>query len=173
MTGPRALFRAVLLFALGGLALALSSCSFAPEEPASLASLFPQRVEGLRLDQLLTGDEARQAVDRLHSKAIPMEDAAIGHYVGAPGPMAVWISRAGNAAGAREQVAVMLEKMVRMPGSPFGEPAQREAFGTRVWVVPGMGQEHAICSVGQRVYWIGADPAALEAALAAFLGPEN
>lgn len=154
---------AYLLLAL--LALPLAGCS----QDAPLDAYFPGQVERFRLDALVTGQEAMDGVDKLHSKAIPTEDAAIGRYVGPGGAMNVWISTASNAAGAREQAAIMVEKMLDAPELPFTDPSHFSMDGVRVQRFEGMGQVHLVFTLENRVYWISCDEAMQDAALDAFL----
>ncbi|MBU1248340.1 MAG: hypothetical protein KKB70_06555 [Proteobacteria bacterium] len=154
---------AIVLFML---ALASGGCSAGPD---SLAELLPAQMEGWRLDQVITGTDAMNAVNRLHASTIQMEDAAIGHYSGRSGPMTVWISRATGAAAGREQAILMLEKMMRTPDTPFSNSSHVQEGGVDVYRVEGLGQAHLIFARNALVYWISLDPAFEPVALEAFL----
>ncbi len=151
------------------LLLLVSSCS---PVPADLSGFFPENVGQVKLVELITGDEALFAVEVLHSKSIAGEDAAIGQYEGKGGSMTVWISRAVNVATAREQAALMVERMMRNPNTPFSEHSSKMRNGVEVHKVLGMGQVHLIFFHKVQVYWISVETGNVDVALDAFLGSD-
>ena len=142
------------------LLLALASCG-GQDKP--LAELFPGRVESLTLAKVIEGAEAMRAVDELHGKPIEVEDAAVAAYTvrtddGVRSEAVVWVARMANAAQAREQAAVMLEKMLHPldKDSPFHDPDQFRQGGADVYRFLGMGQVHLVFQKGDLIFWIAA-----------------
>ncbi len=149
------------------LLLLVSSCS---QPPADLSGFFPENVGEMKLVELVTGEAAMAAVERLHSKVVPAEDAAIGQYEGKGGSMTVWISRAVNVATAREQTALMVERMMRNPNTPFSDHTSKMRDGIEIHRVLGMGQVHLVFFHKVQVYWVSVETSNVDLALDAFLG---
>lgn len=152
----------LLLFVFG--------CSSGPDD---LASLFPGSIGPMERVKLMTGEEALTAINQLHGKSIHALDGAIGAYQakGAAGSM-VWVSRASGGQAAREQVAIMMEKMLQSSTSPFANPSDFRRAGVDVYQLEGMGQLHSLYSTGELVWWIAAEEADMGLLLDEFL-PEK
>ncbi len=126
-----------------------------------LADLFAEQVGSMRLTHLVTGEEAMRAVHELHGKPLDVEEAAVATYSvpGADQAAMVWVSRHDNAAQAREQAAVMIEKMLHpLAGAPtpFHDPEQFRYAGVDVYAFQGMGLTHLVFQHRDRVWWISA-----------------
>ena len=139
----------------------------------SLNSLFPETIKELRRVQLITNIKALEKINKLHGKEIGVTEGDIGTYRTDNGSTAmVWISRSKTADLARNQIEVMIERMLSAPDSPFHHPAQRELQGINIYQFQGMGQIHYIFCWYDLVYWISAVARQGDAILQAFL-PEK
>ena len=169
--------RSISLAALVLLAcLALLPACGHDERP--LADTLPRQAGPFQLTQLLTGPEAQAAVDKLHGRPIRAKDAALARYTlrlddGATGTAEVWATRHDSAAEAREQAAVMLDKMLRAirdGGSPMSDPQTLRIAGQDVYLFLGLDAEHYVASQGDRVLWITAPAGTGQPLVEAVLG---
>ncbi|MGE4469998.1 MAG: hypothetical protein AB7D47_07695 [Desulfovibrio sp.] len=143
-------------------------CGSAPD----VAGLLPAEVHDLERTEFLSGEAARRAVNKLHGKTIKVLDAAVATYgQGHPPAGQVWVSSASNAAEAREQLAVMVELMLRGP-SPFSPPQAERQSGVEVYRTHGLGMVHLMWSRGDLVWWVSALPQHAEPFLEYFLAQQ-
>lgn len=158
-------FRVLVLFSL----ILLASCGGKPEP---LETIFPDSLGGLQRTGLVLGQEALDKVNKLHNKSIACEEAAIATYESDGGSWAmIWVSRHDNAAEAREQAAIMLQKMLHpLEGdSPFYDPENFRYRGVDVYRFQGMGRTHDVFSKGDLVFWISTTSDVTQPVLDAFL----
>ncbi|WP_022662078.1 hypothetical protein [Paucidesulfovibrio longus] len=151
----------LLLFSAGG-------CG----EQRDLAALFPENIAGAERTEFLLGEDALRAVDKLHGKSIQARDAAVAVYgAGHPPAAQVWVSTASNGAAAREQLAVMVNRMLTGKATPFGKPAEERRAGVDLYRTEGLGMVHLIWSRDELVWWLAVLPGQEEAYLKVFLEP--
>lgn len=156
------------------MALALyMACIAGPAFAAGLEAFFPEQVAGMPLETLLLGDEARQEIDTLHGRTIPVRDAAVATYASVSGrPAMVWVSLADSSLEAREQVHGMVDKMLAASRSPFHDYRGQERGGVALHQFLGLGQIHYIWFRDDQAWWISAPMDSGEEVLEAFL-PEQ
>ncbi|MEF2143928.1 MAG: hypothetical protein V3573_00660 [Desulfovibrionaceae bacterium] len=148
------------------LTVLLASCGSSPD----LGSFLPGEVAGAAQSELVAGEAALKSIDKLHGKSIHAKDGAMAAYgEGHPPVVQVWVSRASNAAEAREQVAVMMDRMVSGKGSPFRNPSTTRRDGVDVYRVEGLGMAHLVWSRGDLVWWVSALPDVEGEAIETFL----
>jgi hypothetical protein len=111
----------------------------------------------MEMVQLVTGEEARKAIDSLHGMPIDVVRGFIAHYKGPYGKAVVWVSEATTEELAQEQIDVMIDKMKNSRRSPFSNYRQWDAEGTPVIAFDGMGQVHYVFKEKTWVYWVSAD----------------
>ena len=150
------LWKAIVFSSLLPMLLLWAGCG----EDKPLSTLFPEQVGEMRLAQVITGEEAMRAVAQLHGKTLDVDDAAVATYaLPDQGEAVVWVSSHANAAQAREQSAVMIEKMLHPLGgaeTPFHDPEQFRTGGSDIYSFQGMGVTHLVFYRENRVYWIAA-----------------
>lgn len=127
----------------------------------NLAGLMPEQVGELRRVEMLTGDEAQAAVDKLHGKPLPAEASVVARYAGPEQggrPAEVWVSRVSSEKEARRQTGQMVHLMFENPRSPFKNPKRLTINEVPVYRFEGMGQAHLIWFSSDLVYWISVSP---------------
>lgn len=160
--------RGTFVLICGSLWLLLAACG----QTQDVADLLPAEVDGAARTEFLSGEAGRHAVNKLHGKTIKVEDAAVATYGGGHPPAAqVLVSRASNAAEAREQLAVMVERMLRGP-SPFTPPKAERRSGVDVYRTEGLGMIHLLWTRGDLAWWVSVLPEREQAFMAEFLEQE-
>ena len=136
-----------------------------PGLAGAATTALPASLAGLRRTAVVTGAEAVRSVEALHGRRLPVVTAEIAEYAG--GRATVWMSRSDRPRAAR----ALVERMARGiagGGSPFSAPSA--VAGERgVWATEGMGQVHYFFARGPAVWWLSADEAVAERALAELL----
>ncbi|MBE9550757.1 MAG: hypothetical protein LWX55_04015 [Deltaproteobacteria bacterium] len=126
------------------------------------SQFFKEEVGGLKLVRLITGNDAILSVNKLHGKEIKVESATIACYQGGRKGATVWRSVSASDKDARQQTEEMVLKMKESELSPFSNYEEKELKGTRIYSFTGMGQQHYIYCIKQKVYWISASPGIID-----------
>ncbi len=148
------------------LALSLSFLAMGAPASAEVADqAMPSSLSELRLAQLLLGEEARNEMDRLHGKSIPLQEAFVAHYQGAGRTIVLYVAVASDEATAQDQVEQMTARM-RGANGPFAHLGERVMGGALVHSLFGQRQVHLHFRRGSRVVWVGADSGLARRALA-------
>jgi hypothetical protein len=118
--------------------------------------------------ELVTGEKAQDAVNKLHGKQLSALGSAVARYAmdGQGGtPTEVWVSRVASEQEARRQTGLMVHLMFENPKSPFKSP-KRLSHGERaVYRFEGMGQSHLIWFSGDLIWWVSTESGAEQAVL--------
>jgi hypothetical protein len=123
---------------------------------------FDPHIKDLDLVRLVTGDEARKSIDKLHGMPIDVVQGFIAEYNGPYGKATIWVSEATSEDLAKEQTEVMIEKMESSKRSPFSHFRARDAKGLRITAFDGLGQEHCVFRDKTWVYWVSADERSMD-----------
>ncbi|MBE9581839.1 MAG: hypothetical protein IMF18_09490 [Proteobacteria bacterium] len=118
---------------------------------------FDLDVEGLEQVRLVTGDEAINAINRLHGMPIDVVRGFIAYYEGLHDKATIWLSEATSEDLAKRQIEVMIDRMKKSRRSPFSHYRVLDANGVSVIGFDGMGQVHYVFRDTKWVYWISAD----------------
>lgn len=132
-----------------------------PLEPA-------EALGSLRLMHALRGNEALQAINRLHGKELASAEGYVAHYEKNGLVAMLYVSRPARSS----MSAAQIEKMaagIRTGKTPFSHLKARERKGTTVYSAIGQGQIHYFYRRGADVIWIAADPPVAKEALEQFL----
>lgn len=132
--------------------LLLAGCN----QPRSILP-FDLDLEGLEQVRLVTGDEAINAINRLHGMPIDVVRGFIAYYEGVHDKATIWLSEATSEDLAKRQIEVMMDRMKKSRRSPFSHYRLLDANGVRVIGFDGMGQVHYVFRENRWVYWISAD----------------
>jgi len=125
---------------------------------AQAAQLEPPKAVGeLQLAHALRGEEALQAIDRLHGKGLAATDAYVAHYERNGLVAMLYVSRPARSPMAGAQVEKMAAG-IRAGKTPFSQLKSDERNGTTVYSAVGEGQNHYFYRRGKDVIWIAADP---------------
>lgn len=145
---------ALLLHLLAAGALVFTPVKAPPE-------VLPPSLGPLQLESWLEGEEAHQAINKLHHKRIPMVEGLVAEYRGSVGgrqaEATLWLSQSQGEKEAEE----LLHKMVQglKPGSPaFGHYRSWTYRGQTIHQVVGGGQRHLVFRNGPWVVWAAVDP---------------
>lgn len=163
--GRPAVAAAVVLAALGGVWWVSRPGLPGAEGPGGV--LPPPELGGLPLVHLQRGEEALQAINRLHATAIEIVDGYVATYGRGHEQVIVWWSRAASEARAVELVEAMTDKMAASP--MFSRPEAVTAEGRRVYSTSGAGMRNYYWASGTDVYWVGIVSSREEAILKALL----
>lgn len=125
----------------------------------------PQEMAGLPLVHSQQGAEARQAIEQLHGKNIPMRDGFVAHYGSEPPVAMLYVSRAQDEKAAQQQVEQMTTRIQAGTG-PFHHWRESLRFGITIYSLLGQGQVHYYFRRGPTLVWVAADPVIAQQALA-------
>jgi len=117
----------------------------------------PKTVGALRLVHALRGEEALQAINRLHGKELAAADAYVAHYERNSLVAMLYVSRPASSTMTGAQIERMATG-IRAGKTPFSHLKSSERNGTTVYSALGQGQIHYFYRQGADVIWIAADP---------------
>lgn len=116
----------------------------------------PQSIGSLSLEQLQSGEEARQEIDRLHGKQITFRRGYIGTY--GNGKAKLWVSEYDSEGEAAKGIGKMAQRMQTRKEGNFWHFREISIQGVAVYFVVGMGQAHYFFQKGRKVIWLAVDP---------------
>jgi hypothetical protein len=117
----------------------------------------PEEFWGLKLNRKLTGNEAKDFVDRLHFQNVATEKNEIGFYTGAVGNAIIYLTYYSNEKTAEEDFRKMAEK-ISPENSVFVNGKFETVDGNQVYSCVGMGQVHYVFYHKNLLFWLSADP---------------
>jgi hypothetical protein len=128
----------------------------------------PQSIGSLSLEQLQSGEEARQEIDRLHGKQITFRRGYIGTY--GNGRAKLWVSEYDSEGEAAEGIGKMAQRMQTRKEGNFWHFREISIQGVAVYFVVGMGQAHYFFQKGRKVIWLAVDPSLAREAIRDAIG---
>lgn len=117
----------------------------------------PEEFWGLKLNSKLTGNEAKDFVDRLHFQNVATEKNEIGFYTGAVGNAIIYLSYYSYEKTAEEDFRKMAEK-ISPENSVFVNGKFETICDKQIYSCVGMGQIHYVFSHKNLLFWLSADP---------------
>ncbi len=129
-----------------------------PAPVLAAENLLPQSIGPLRLEQLKSGEDARDEINRLHGKRISFQRGYIGTYKGEHGIAKVWVSEYGTSREAAEALGRMARGMKLGKQETFWHFLETSVENVQVFFVVGMGQAHYFFQKGFKVIWLAVDP---------------
>ncbi len=117
----------------------------------------PEEFWGLKLNRKLTGNEAKDFVDRLHFQNVATEKNEIGFYTGEVGNAIVYLTYYSNEKTAEEDFRKMTEK-ISPENSVFVNGKFETVDDKQIYTCVGMGQVHYVFSHKKLLFWLSADP---------------
>ncbi len=118
--------------------------------------VLPQSIGSLSLEQLQSGEEARQEIDQLHGKQINFRRAYIGTY--GNGRAKLWVSEYDSEGEAAKGIEKMAQRMQASKEGNFWHFREISIQGVAVYFVVGMGQAHYFFQKGRKAVWLAVDP---------------
>lgn len=131
----------------------------------SLGNSLPEAIGSLRLTHIVSGEEARQEIDRLHGKRLSFQKGYIGTYEGENREAKLWVSEYGSDREATEAIGKMARMMKLSEQKNFWHFQEIPIEGVTVFFAMGMGQAHYFFYKGIKVFWLAVDPSQARAAV--------
>lgn len=132
--------------------LIISLFTFCTKEPALLPKYFFE----LNLTKKLTGDEAKNFVNRLHFNSVTNEKNEIGYYSGIKGNAIIYITYYNDDASAFDNYKKMTEK-ISPENSVFTNSTYITISEKNIYQTFGLGQVHYVFAIDNKLFWISAD----------------
>lgn len=130
----------------------LYSCS------TSTKNFKPANIAGLELKKVISGEEAKEYVDKLHMKSVSPAKNEIAIYEDHRGNAKIYISYYDNRSDAEENERKMTEK-ISPENSVFLDGKYMDLGDRQVYRCFGMGQSHFVFSEGNTLIWISVESA--------------
>lgn len=137
----------------------------------SWSDSLPQSIGSLRLEQIQSGEEAKQEIDRLHGKRISgYQTGYIGSYGGANGKAELWVSEYRSQDEAIKAIEKMAKGIKEGGGGDFWHFKEKRIDGIPVYFVIGSGQTHYFFQKEKKVIWLTIDPPLAREAIREVIG---
>ena len=114
---------------------------------------FPSQLMSCHLEKKLTGNEAREWVDKIHGKEVTPPESEIGFYQGEKGPIILYVSGYQTVELAGKEFLRMIEK-ISPQNSIFTRGSLIELAGTKIYRCFGMGQTHFVFTHQKKLIWL-------------------
>jgi len=125
----------------------------------------PKALGDLKLLHALRGEEALQAINRLHGKEVAGKDSYVGHYEKNGSVAMLYLSRTSSSSQAARQLKQMGER-IEKGDTPFYHLKASKQGGITVYSALGQGQIHYFYRQDSDVIWLAADAPIAKQALA-------
>lgn len=116
----------------------------------------PAEMGDLRLQQYISGDQARRIINQMHGKGVTPRDNAIGVYADEIGTATLYLSVYGEEEEAIQTMGKMI-KGIKTGFTPFSDYEEHTVDGQRVSFCTGDGQAHYFFALGTSLYWLAVD----------------
>lgn len=141
-----------------------SPAAEAVESASAAASLFPQSLGGLTLQEAYGGERAKREIERLHGGKLGIRRGYVAYYANGGRSATFWISETAGEEEAAEQLEQMREGIAK-GGTPFSAPELITIPGLEaisMYATQGMGQFHYIWVKKRLIIWVALDEPDLE-----------
>lgn len=115
--------------------------------------LTPDKVGVKARLRVISGQQAAQAVNRMHGQSVAADANVIAEYGVGEKKDILYISRYAEPEEALRACKLMLEKMAAAPKSPFYHLRPIGKYQQEVYMTPGMGAVHYIYPSGKYLLW--------------------
>ncbi|MBM4168167.1 MAG: hypothetical protein FJ215_03290 [Ignavibacteria bacterium] len=143
-----ALWATILLVVITGTALLFLSLRS--------TSILPDSLSSLALVRHVTGDDAREFVDRLHGKGVSPAETEIGFYEGERGKATIYVSSYRRGKEAEEAYSRMV-RLIEAGNPVFGHFQIVEIESHSVAFSLGLGRAHYFYVSEAHLFWLEAD----------------
>lgn len=117
----------------------------------------PEEFFGMKLQRKLTGNEAKDFVDRLHFQNVATEKNEIGFYTAPIGNAIIYLTYYANDKIAEEDFQKMTQK-ISPENSVFVQGKFENINNKQVYSCLGLGQVHYVFAHKNVLFWISANP---------------
>lgn len=118
--------------------------------------ILPEKVNDLTLVKTVSGDEAKEFINKLHFKPVTENENVIGYYENLSGSAIVYVTLYPNDKSAIEDFDKMTKK-ISPENSVFIYPKFFNHQGQRIYQCFGMGMTHYVFALNKKLYWISVD----------------
>lgn len=136
-------------FFISLIVLGFLSCSRSKEP-------LPEKVNQLLLVKTITGQEAKDYINKLHFQPVTENENLIGYYENASGSAVVYVTLYKSNSDA-ENDFVKMTKKISPENSVFIYPQFFEQEGNQIYKCFGMGMTHFVFVSDKKLYWISVD----------------
>lgn len=116
----------------------------------------PDEVNSLMLVKTISGEEAKNYINKLHFQPVTENENLIGYYENESGSAIVYVTIYKNEKDARNDFVKMTKK-ISPENSVFIYPQFFEHKGNQIYKCFGMGMTHFVFSLNDKLYWISVD----------------
>ena len=120
------------------------------------ATVLPEKLYGCKLTKLLSGEEAKTKVNKLHFQNVASRNNKIGFYEGEDGPITIYVASYKTSTQARDDYFKMTRKI--SPENSVFIAGEYLKIGERdVYRCFGMGQTHLVLVHRKNLIWLSVD----------------
>lgn len=128
-------------------------------------SAVPSKLGNLDLASYIQGEEAKASINKLHqTSTIPVKDAYVAQYYSGSLKATLWLSIAYSESDNQRLLELMTTE-INKGNNPFTKPKEKVMDSLTVYELSGLGQRHYYYAAGDKLAWLGVDPAIAEVAL--------
>ena len=113
----------------------------------------PENISEKKMTNLIAGDEAVKAIDKLHGLSVAPQENVIAEYGEDPKDL-LYISLYSDEDQAREAFIQMISKMMKAESGPFSHIRALPNYGEKVFMSIGMGAIHYIYCSSKYILWL-------------------
>lgn len=116
----------------------------------------PKRISGLELSRKMTGDAAKESINKLHFQPVTETENEIGFYKGNIGEGIIYVTHYQNSDDPKSDYEKMTKK-ITPENSIFFNPSFFEQNGKTIYQCFGMGMTHFVFYYKMDLFWISID----------------
>ena len=129
---------------------------------------FPEGLGPLALQEAVSGNDARNVIERMHGKDVGAGENHIGFYGSPRGRAVVYVSLFSTR-GAAQRAEQLMHTKIAHGNAAFSHYRTVRLEGEMVGSCVGLGQVHFFFAEGSGVYWLAVDPPLAEPVLRALV----
>ncbi len=114
---------------------------------------FPEVLGNISLSKVISGDEAKSFVNRLHFSSVTNEKNEIAFYGKGKGEIIIYITYYDSEDKAKTNFEKMTKK-ISPDNSVFIKGSFYKLHGINIYKCYGMGQTHFVFFLGKNLYWL-------------------
>ncbi|MCX8056346.1 MAG: hypothetical protein N3F03_01895 [Ignavibacteria bacterium] len=138
-----------LFFILLSLSFLILSCS-------NQKDIVPEKVSELLLVKTITGEEAKNIINKLHFQPVTDNENLIGYYENQSGQAIVYVTIYDKDEEAKNDFEKMTKK-ISPENSVFIFPQFFDFENNKIYKCFGMGMTHFVFALNNKLYWISVD----------------
>jgi hypothetical protein len=154
--------RNIVLFLLLLFSIINSSCSVKED-------LFPEKIGQIKLNKLISGEDALRLVNQMHLQNVTSEETKIGFYSSGKGKAIIYVTDYKNYADAETGADQMIQK-INTSKTPFIRGKLITVENKKIFRTFGMGMTHFIFTDENNLIWISVSTHLGKDFLKAYLG---